>query len=286
MHLRKIRIRNFRSIEDLTLDVRDLAVFCGPNSCGKSNLFRALEFAFRPDAKLSKDEIYRNMSVARRDTPGAPLLSIWIDLTFDACPSSICTKASVRLGNPVEYNFRAIRNGTITRKLGETRPESGSGESLRDVLAGCFHVQYVPPIRDLSAGGMEPFRRLLAEALKRSRRSTDMSGPQQSAREVLQEKAGTLLADHASFVSSTLHADKLSINTDAVSLETLYELVTLDVEVDSQTIPLQDLGTGHQSALIIHLFRQLGQVTEGDTLFLFEEPGNHLAPLHHPSYWG
>ena len=34
------------------------------------------------------------------------------------------------------------------------------------------------------------------------------------------------------------------INTKAVSLETLYELVTLDVKVDGQSIPLQDLGTG------------------------------------------
>jgi energy-coupling factor transporter ATP-binding protein EcfA2 len=278
VQLRKVRIRNFRSIEDLTLDVRDLAVFCGPNSCGKSNLFRALQFAFRPDSELSKEEIYRNMSASKRDSQGAPLLSIWIDLTFDGCPASVCKTAGVKKGEPIEYNFRAIRNGTVTRRLGATRPESGTGEHLRDALAECFHVQYVPPIRDLSAGGMEPFRRLLAEALKRARGSSSLSGPQHDAQGILKDKATTLLADHATFVEGTLHADGLAINTEAVSLESLYQLVTLDVYVDGQSLPLEDLGTGHQSALIIHLFRQLGEVTEGDTLFLFEEPGNHLHP--------
>ena len=85
-------------------------------------------------------------------------------------------------------------------------------------------------------------------------------------------------ADHRCLRRSARCTTGLLINTKAVSLETLYELVTLDVKVDGQSIPLQDLGTGHQSALIIHLFRQFGEVTEGDTLFLFEEPGNHLHP--------
>lgn len=37
-------------------------------------------------------------------------------------------------------------------------------------------------------------------------------------------------------------------------------------------------GTGHQSSVIIHLYRQLGELTGGHTLFLFEEPDNHLHP--------
>jgi energy-coupling factor transporter ATP-binding protein EcfA2 len=278
MRLTKIRIRNFRSIEDLTLEVGELAVFCGPNSCGKSNVFRALQFAFRTDAALSREEIYRNMSASKRDTQGAPKLSIYIDLTFEGCPASVCAAAGVGEAEVVEYNFRAIRNGSITRKLGATRSESGSGEDLLEVLRACFVVQYVPPIRDLAAGGMEPFRQLLAEALKRSRKGASMTGPQNDARRVLRGRGDALLADHMPFVKGTLRAEGLHINTEAVSLETLYELVTLDVDLNGHSIPLQELGTGHQSAVIIHLFRQLGQVTEGDTLFLFEEPDNHLHP--------
>jgi predicted ATP-dependent endonuclease of OLD family len=279
MHIEKVRVRHFRSIDDLVLSVDDLSLFCGPNSCGKSNFFRALQFAFRPDEELSENTIYENLISSKRDTPGGPHLSIYVDITFAECPKEIHDFAQVPEGEPIEYNFRAIRTGTITRDLGEyDREESEPGNEVLNLLKEHFDIIFVPPIRDLTAGGMKPFQRLLGAALRRSRRQTDLSQPAEEAKDVLRNKADSILSEHASFAEDTLHVDGLELDTEKVTLEDLYEDVSLDVTVGGERTPMSDLGTGHQSALIIHLYRQLGEVSDCDTLFLFEEPGNHLHP--------
>ena len=197
MRLRTIRIQNFRSIGDLTLDVEDLAVFCGPNSCGKSNLFRALEFAFRPAEALTKEVIYHNMSASRRDTPGGPLLSIYIDLTFDGCPiQRVQSGRTWTTGETVEYKFRAVRTGTVTRKLGEMGPSKG--DDRRGPPRGAAAV--LP--RPVRAAHPRPFSRRDGAVPRAARGGTqecaglELSGPQRDARGAGGE-GGTLLADHA-----------------------------------------------------------------------------------------
>lgn len=47
MRIRKLRIRNFRSLRDVELDsLGDISVFIGKNSTGKSNLVEALALFF------------------------------------------------------------------------------------------------------------------------------------------------------------------------------------------------------------------------------------------------
>ena len=47
--IRKIRITNFRSFEDVTIDVTPLTIFVGCNDVGKSNVLRALDLFFNSD---------------------------------------------------------------------------------------------------------------------------------------------------------------------------------------------------------------------------------------------
>lgn len=42
----KIRIRNFRSLKDVELDLKNNVILMGQNNCGKSNIIRAIELAF------------------------------------------------------------------------------------------------------------------------------------------------------------------------------------------------------------------------------------------------
>lgn len=46
MILTSVKIKNFRSIEDRTIDLQDLAVFVGNNDAGKSNVLKALNLFF------------------------------------------------------------------------------------------------------------------------------------------------------------------------------------------------------------------------------------------------
>jgi predicted ATP-dependent endonuclease of OLD family len=78
--------------------------------------------------------------------------------------------------------------------------------------------------------------------------------------------------------SRILRVDKLSLDTSEIEIESLYENIGLRVHVGTSDLPLSSLGTGHQSAVIMHLYRQLGEDMPGEVLYLFEEPDNHLHP--------
>jgi len=270
--IKSIRIRNSRSIDDLHLDLQDLTVICGPNSCGKSNILEAVKFAFQAD--ITQEEVYRNLPSSKRDLQGAPLLSIWIDMTLAECSEAITKIAGVPKGTNVKYSFRAVRSGSVTRKLGDSALDKNSE---RDFL-GTLSIVYVPPIRDLSADGLEPFRSVFGDVLRKARGKKSLRSVGVDARKVLTDRAKSFLPEHAKLVRTMLGAQNLGIDTDNVDLDRLYEDVSLNLHIGGNTLPLEELGTGHQSAIIIHLYRQLGQLSSGETIYLFEEPGNHLHP--------
>jgi predicted ATP-dependent endonuclease of OLD family len=71
MHISEIRIRNFRSIEDLSVPLDRMTAFCGPNSCGKSNVFRAIQLAFQQS--VSASDAQQNLPASKL-VAGGPLL--------------------------------------------------------------------------------------------------------------------------------------------------------------------------------------------------------------------
>ena len=164
MKIESIRIRNFRSISDLTLGLNDLTALCGGNSSGKSNVFRAIRYALT-GGHIEKTEVVNNLPAKMIHGQGGPRLSTWIDIKFSECPVGVAKIVGQKKSSAIEYNFRAMRSGTVLRKL--------MGHSLDDdsfsELLGFFDVIYIPPIRDLNNGGMEPFHRAFSTALAKAR---------------------------------------------------------------------------------------------------------------------
>jgi energy-coupling factor transporter ATP-binding protein EcfA2 len=270
MHISEIRIRNFRSIDDLTIPLGSFAVFCGPNSCGKSNVFRAIQLAFQPQASLS--EAQDNLPTSKL-VAGGPMLSIWVDCKFDAVPPAVQTLAGITVPS-TSYSFRLTRGGKLTRKLG-TRVLTQN-----DFASFLQHFQplYVPPIRDLSADGLVPFKHLIKTALQRARGAGNISSVNDAARTLLERRATVLLDGQADLVRRLLHADRLTLDTSSLNIEPIYDNIGLNIHSGATVKPLTSLGTGHQSAVIMHLYRQLGENMPGEVLYLFEEPDNHLHP--------
>ena len=58
--IRKINIKNFKSIVDLTLDLGRFNVIIGANGCGKTNILEAIAFAAAANAKKLSNEFLRN----------------------------------------------------------------------------------------------------------------------------------------------------------------------------------------------------------------------------------
>jgi predicted ATPase len=270
MHIAELRIRNFRSIEDLIVPLDRLTTFCGPNSCGKSNLFRAIQLAFQ--GSVSVEDAQNNLTDSKLGQ-GGPKLSIWVECRLADAPAGIQSLAGVTHPS-INYSFRLTRSGTATRKLGD---KILSADEFRQFLQHFIPV-YVPPIRDLSADGLIPFKRLIREALQRARGAGNIKNLADTARQILEKKATILLEKQNELARRILKADRLSLDTSQVDLEALYENIGLRVRINGRDKPLSALGTGHQSAVIMHLYRQLGEDMPGEVLYLFEEPDNHLHP--------
>lgn len=271
MKLARLRIRHFRSIEDLSFDFKDISLFCGGNSSGKSNIFKAIMYAFADSHSL--DDVNENLMIQKLVKQG-PKLSIWIDITFEECPAELFDSLGVTRDTKLRYNFRITRKGKILRKMNGKTVEL----SELSILKEYFKIVYVPPIRDLSVDGMEPFKQILWEALKKSRGSDSFGKLSDSVNRAISKRAGQLLSEHKSLIQSILKADDLLLDTENLELDKAFSSLSILVQYKNDKIPLQSMGTGHQSTVILHLFRQYGLNSKTNLLYLFEEPDNHLHP--------
>lgn len=54
----ELKIENYKSIQDLTLDVGRVNVLIGENGCGKSNILEAITFAAAAEANKLYNEFW------------------------------------------------------------------------------------------------------------------------------------------------------------------------------------------------------------------------------------
>lgn len=269
MKIDRIKIKNFKSIVDLSFECGWLSVLCGPNSVGKSNIFRAIELAFSNE--IDERNFVKNISFSKKDSNA----QIQVDVIFSGASKQVRELAGVLEGDIVKYAFRATKKGVITRRLNENVLDESSFEAFLKE----FSIVYVPTIRDLDGEGMVPFQRLFRKSVHVGSVGKEIQGHISSIKSQLANKASAVLANQRDVVRNILGAKSFDINTDSVVIDQSYDSIRLAVKTFSnQKIPLGDLGTGHQSVAIISFYRQLGAETPGHTLYLFEEPDTHLHP--------
>lgn len=63
MKIKKIEIKNYCSLRDLTIYPKDILAMVGRNNSGKSNLIKALELFFEGSIKLVDDECFYNHQI-------------------------------------------------------------------------------------------------------------------------------------------------------------------------------------------------------------------------------
>jgi len=66
MRIKKLKIQNFRSIENLDIELPQICSFVGPNNSGKSNILLALKKVLYPDwvtvSSFSEEDVYKHCS--------------------------------------------------------------------------------------------------------------------------------------------------------------------------------------------------------------------------------
>ena len=69
----KVRIENFRSIENMELSLSMTNVLIGANNCGKSNFLKAINIALGQNRVVSSDDIYVGQNEILQNTKCATI---------------------------------------------------------------------------------------------------------------------------------------------------------------------------------------------------------------------
>lgn len=274
MFISGLKIRNYRSLETVSVRLDKLNVLCGPNSSGKSNILRAIKLAFE-DISLDKrvvGELVRNNLTKSKLNSSA---SIQIEVSFQNAPVSLYTLGQENRAKALVYKFKLTKSGSVTRKLGSVELDDEGFKKLTEK----FSVVYIPTIRDLENDGLKPFMDLFKRAIQSAHGGREMKNHLSDIKKTLSKKASLLLGEQKSLVQSVLNARAIELSTEHIELDSVYENLTLQVKDNAKNImPMEYFGTGHQSAVIINLYKQFGEAAAGKTLYLFEEPDAHLHP--------
>jgi putative ATP-dependent endonuclease of the OLD family len=105
-----VLVEGFRSIRRSSVNLSAFQALIGPNSCGKSNFLRALEFFFESRGGLAAEDFYQ-------DSTGAQASRILVEVTFSSLSESERSKFAKYLlgdGNLRVQKVALLENGELT----------------------------------------------------------------------------------------------------------------------------------------------------------------------------
>lgn len=150
MSIETIRIKNFRSLRDVTVGAQALTVFVGCNDEGKSNLLRALDLFFNGDRRDGYELNWAKDFCAIARTPKNKAEQIEIALTFKLPPS-------FNVGEEVMWRRTWRQSGLHFEEIRLASGKELPRRSKTDTYLKSIRYDYVPAIK-----GPEYFQRLLA----------------------------------------------------------------------------------------------------------------------------
>jgi predicted ATP-dependent endonuclease of OLD family len=264
----KIRIKYFRSIEFLEFEPNETTVICGSNSSGKSNVLRALRLAFRTE--LTQPKLGENISSWM-----GPNAKCQISITFDQPTKTLAQELGIQVNKPFTYRIAFKRSGQATRIINsKNKLDDQKFEILRDSIL----LIYVPAIRDIGVDGLKPFKDTLLSTLRKHKGNQSLTSLNNGVRNAISERGKAMLSSTKSLAKEWMGVDQLQVDANLISVDSLLDAVGIKVKIGGASFELNKLGTGHQSAVVIKLYRELGVGTGKSVIYLFEEPDNHLHP--------
>jgi putative ATP-dependent endonuclease of OLD family len=117
MKLTQVRIQNFRSCRDVTLQIGDMHALVGANNAGKSAVLRALDFLFNPSTKALNDESFWN-----KDTT--------LEIRVEAIFAGLTEKENEALAGCLKTDgtFHMARSAKMAAKAGESDSDDGENK--------------------------------------------------------------------------------------------------------------------------------------------------------------
>ncbi|MBZ9958804.1 ATP-dependent nuclease [Mesorhizobium sp. BR1-1-14] len=224
--LQRIRIRNFRSVADITIDLTKFNIFVGRNDTGKSNVLRALNLFFNSQTDFRQDfDFSRDFPVNARVGQGkAP--ETRIDLTLQI-PEGYSFPERARA---IEWTRRWRRNERIDEDpqfllTGNQRAEI-SGRSKIHTYLDSIDYHYIPALK-----GKEFFTELMSDIYDVLSEVSEED--LRIASKPLQDQVETILNEVASELEGVLKArsdPKLPTNLRSVFRLIQFEAKGIDLD--------------------------------------------------------
>jgi len=190
MRINKLKIHNYRSIQDLEMQCLSMVTLIGPNNHGKSNLLSALEFGLSTSAKPVEQDFF-----AYRDPNDNEL---WIEMTFHELTKqekttfnryvlsddTICIRKTARLTtNGIEFSY----NGYVEQPNEEwLKAEKAADYTSREQISGTPLKDFVAQTGRLTKANIEEAQQSYIQAHKAALKfkSTLEQGPLFGAKNV------------------------------------------------------------------------------------------------------
>jgi len=159
MNIKKLRIRNFRSIRSLEMECSSFVTLLGPNNHGKSNILSALEFGLSTSNKPTEQDFFINRDLKDNE--------LWIEITFQGLTDqekntfkryvlfddSVCIRKTARLQNS---GIEIVYNGYIEQPNEKWLQTDKAGEyTKRENINKTLLKDLVPPSGKLSKKNVE-----------------------------------------------------------------------------------------------------------------------------------
>lgn len=285
--IKRVYIKNFRSIKELEIFPESLCALVGPNSVGKTNILRALD--------LILGESWTTKGKVDRDFFNDPQQAIQIEVDF-----TTPIKYSYSNGREVEATGVKLEM-TLFPNISCTVQSSPNDSFLSDDFKKKCHFIYTPSHRDLTDQMRVSHWTLLGKMMKEIHQNyvSAYGGNEEKLKSDLKEKikpAKDFIENDFDATSTTFKkfvdtfkrycdqnsvglANKFDPELNIYNLNWFYKTLQIQVtENNGQIFDAEELGSGLQNLILISIFQTYAELMGGRVIFGIEEPEIYLYP--------
>jgi AAA15 family ATPase/GTPase len=277
--IKKIKITNFRSIANLTVECRngEPLIICGPNNIGKTNFLRALDLFF----SLDKDKFNHDIDIPYHIAEGSAGGGSKSKITVEFCDQngdiySVTTKYS--RSNSMNFmelegkkNGNEISNSEIIGFLSNFKFTyiQSNNIDLPSLIATYFTDEILPGLDRLRRRQTEPLS-LLNEFIEKSKEAV-----------VDIERGITNELHKFTHAVSDVNPSEWKVKVLFPEFDYLREAISSLVTYtlfDSNDRPLDTKGSGIQRLLLLALIKYVSQNSSINVIWALDEPEVFLQP--------
>ena len=273
--IKKIRIRYFRSLKEVTINnINHLNVFSGKNDSGKSNILKALDIFFN-DTPIKFDEDYnkKRLEEVRKKIKGKQFIDIRI--TFNTPKSFTTLPDSFTITKSWDRNGDLLSGGDNLDNLiskGKFSPSKIkiARRSLSTLLRRIKFV-YIPGVRDerfFSQLLLELQKALFEREDRRKKTEYSISTTIKSFNEYI---AGITKKLNLEFKKTSGIETNLSFPSE---LTLLFERLLVGTRIENYEIPLYLRGDGIRLWYIPSILNYISEISPKYFIWGFDEPEN------------